>query len=204
MNELLGFIALSGPVLVLVLWLPVCILVAILVSKRYTRGGYRLVSGFVVFSIMFMLPIADEIAGQLYLRYLCKSQGGFRVYHTVELPDDYWDEKGDPRFIKFTRFKDIPSLDKVNGTLDLNVLPEYGIDRKHEIYSTVFGIRLFQYRYYDKKSKMVLAENRFFTSKGGWLNRAVGINAGVSCDTSGQPNTKEKILSIFVPITHTH
>ncbi|MGB7933199.1 MAG: hypothetical protein WCH04_13420 [Gammaproteobacteria bacterium] len=199
MDELLGFIALSGAFFPLILWIPVCLLVAVVVSRLSTRGVYRLLIGLAAFAITFTLPLADEIAGRIYLSYLCKTQGGFKVYHTIELPEKYWDENGDPRFIKFARFKDIPSLDKVNGTLDFSVLPEYGLDSKKEIYSSLFGIRLFRYWYFNKKTNQVLGENRFFTWKGGWLNRTFSANSGVSCDLSGQPNTKAKILSIFVP-----
>jgi hypothetical protein len=149
----------------------------------------------VAFAITFTLPLADDIAGRIYLNYLCKTQGGFKVYHTVELPKQYWNENGEPLFIKYPPH----SHSKVNGTLDFSVFPEYGLDHRDETYSSVFDISLFRYWYFNKKTNQVFGENRFFTWKGGWLNRTFSANSGVQCDTSRQPNTKGKILSIFVP-----
>ena len=199
MNELLGFIALSGAFFPLILWIPVCLLVAVIVSRLPAQGANRLFIGLVTLAITFMLPLADEIAGRIYMKYLCHRQGGFKVYHTVELPEQYWNEDGEPLFIKYPPHSD----SKVNGTLDFSVLPEYGHDRRDETYSSVSDISLFRYWYFDKKTNQILAENRFFTWKGGWLNRTFSPQSGDSCDTTGQPNTKAKVLSVFVPIKKT-
>ncbi|MGB7934615.1 MAG: hypothetical protein WCH04_20795 [Gammaproteobacteria bacterium] len=199
MDELLGFIALSGALSPLMLWIPVCLLVAVVVSKRSTRGVYRLLIGLVAFAITFTLPLADEIAGRIYLNYLCKTQGGFKVYHTVELPEQSWNKDGEPLFIKYPPH----SNSKVDGTLDISVLPDYGHDHELEKYSSVFDIQLYRYWYFDKKTNEILAEGRFFSSGGGWLNRTFSSNYGISCDRKGQPNNKAKVLSIFVPMKTT-
>ena len=196
MDELLGFIALSGAFFPLILWIPVCLLVAVVVSRLSTRGVYRLLIGLVTFAITFTLPLADEIAGRIYLNYLCKTQGGFKVYHTVELPEQYWNKDGEPLFIKYPPH----SHSKINGTLDFSVLPEYGLDHRDEIYSSIFNILLFRNWYFNKKTNAILAESKFFTWEGGWLSRTFNSNSGVSCDTSGQPNNRANVLSIFVPM----
>jgi hypothetical protein len=195
--EVLGILMLSG-ILPVLIWLVVSILLIKFVIRPAGSSGRRVLIKLVVFPIMFLLPFADEIMGQTYLNYLCKTQGGFKVYQTVELPNEYWDENGDPLFIIFPKF----SLHKVNGTLDFSRLPEYGIDREDIAYSPILGIQLFRHWYYEKKTRKMLAEGRFFTYSGGWLSRTFTSKSGVSCDTTGQPNTKANILSVFVSKKH--
>ena len=198
MNELLGFIVLSGPFLPALVWLIISIVLVTVAIHPTGRLSRRISIRLLAFVIVLLLPFIDEIVGRLYLTYLCDTQGGFKVYETVKLPDKYWDENGEPRFIKHTKFVN-PSLNKVNGTLDTKVLTEYGIGSEDVNYSSMFGIRLFRHWYYEKATGKTLAEGRFFAYKQGWLARTFSVNSGVSCNTSGQPNTKANILSVFVP-----
>jgi len=201
MDELLGFMVLTGPLFPMLIWLIVCVLLVVFVVRPTGSGLRRVAIKTLAFVVIFLLPFVDEIIGKTYLDYLCSTQGGFKVYKTVVLPDEYWDEEGEAKFINFTRFENIPQLDKVDGTLDFDVLPEYGLDSEDEVYSSVIGILVNRYWYFEKSSGEVLAEDRYFSYRGGWVARRFGARTGVSCDTSGQPNTKENILSLFVPAT---
>jgi len=198
MDELLGFMVLTGPLFPMLIWLIVCVLLVVFVVRPTGSGLRRVAIKTLAFVVIFLLPFVDEIIGKTYLDYLCSTQGGFKVYKTVVLPDEYWDEEGEAKFINFTRFENIPQLDKVNGTLNFEALPEYGLDSREEVYSSVLGILVNRYWYYAKASGEVLAENHYFTYKGGWVGRLLGIRSGASCDTRGQPNTMQKILSIFI------
>ena len=42
MNELLGFVVLTGPLFLIVLWVPVCIVMAFLVGKKFIKKSLTL------------------------------------------------------------------------------------------------------------------------------------------------------------------
>src|ERR1039457_1543473 len=54
----------------------------------------------VVALIFIIIPTAYSIAGDIYFDHLCSTEAGVKIYQTVELPAEYWDEKGNPKFIK--------------------------------------------------------------------------------------------------------
>ncbi|MEZ5542168.1 MAG: hypothetical protein R3F42_08995 [Pseudomonadota bacterium] len=201
MNELLGLYVLAGPLLLL-LWVPIALLIAFAIPKRSSRRGSRFLTGLIAFLVLLFLPLADEIAGRIYLKYLCSTQGGFKVYRTVELPDEYWDEDGDPRFIKFTESKIIPSLNRVDGTLNLDVLTDYGKERTGwKPYSNILSISQSRYWYYEKKTGDILAENKNYSRRCGRILRIFPAGScGESCVYADRINTKQKILSVFVPV----
>ena len=71
LNELLGFVVLTGPLFLILAWLPVCIWIAVKVAKRFPRRGAKLAGGLGIFLLLFFLPFADEVAGRIYLNRLC-------------------------------------------------------------------------------------------------------------------------------------
>ena len=83
MNELGGFIVLSGSLFPLLIWFFVSIILAGLLSRLFKTGAVRLFGGIGLFVLIFMLPLADEVLGQMYFRYLCDTQTGIKVYQTV-------------------------------------------------------------------------------------------------------------------------
>ena len=99
LNELLGFAVLTGPLWLILILLPVSIWIAVKVAKRFPRRGAKLTAGVGIFLLLFLLPFGDEIAGRIYLSYLCTTEAGVKVYKTVELPAEYWDEQGRAKFV---------------------------------------------------------------------------------------------------------
>ena len=102
MDQLLGFIALTSPLFLIVLWVPVCIALAVWVGRKFLRAGLplKIVVGTLLFLVLLILPFADEIAGRIYFNHLCETEAGIKVYQTIELPAEYWDEDGAPKFLK--------------------------------------------------------------------------------------------------------
>lgn len=198
MDELLGFVVLSGPLFLIVLWLPICILAARLISKRYTWGGHSFVRGLVVFTIMFMLPFTDEIVGQIYLHNLCATQTDFKVYQTVELPAEYWSSDGEPSYLASNGFVDLKLLP---GRYEWNNIDEPYID---------FLIKITKSRWQliDEDSNTVVGERITYMRRYGWLNRfTTAPNIGEGCKYSGgqkdSEQEKEFFKDIFKPITLT-
>ncbi|MDH5191907.1 MAG: hypothetical protein OEW89_11750 [Gammaproteobacteria bacterium] len=188
LNEILGFVVLSGPLVVLVIWLPVSLLIAVKLGKRFRGAGIKVIGGLVIFAIAFILPFADEIAGRVYLNYLCETKAGVKVYQTVELPAEYWDEDGRPKFIQGI------------GSLDTSVLSKYMTDFKNEKYSSLFDIKKFRFWYSEKESGKVVAEVNDFHYVGGWIIKNFTPNgaSGEKCQRPELLDSKGIILSIFM------
>ena len=161
MNELLGFAVLSGPLFLILLWLPAAIWIAFKISKRFTQPGKKVAAGIGVFILTFLLPFADEIAGTIYFNHLCTTQAGVKVYKTVELPAEYWDERGRAMF-----FNQQGYIDRDFWAKKIN---ESG--GRMERYSSVFGIDKDNSTVVDKEKGDLLGEIITFRHWGGWLRR---------------------------------
>jgi len=172
MNGLLGFAVLTGPLWLIVLLLPLAIFIAVKVSKRIQPVATRFFAGVGIFLLVFFIPFADEIAGRAYLNYLCATQAGVKVYQTVELLGEYWDENGKPRFIK------------PNGDLDRTMLGKRLSEPGKTIqYSSIFGIDEDHQQVVDNITSVVLGEVVSFRHWGGWIHRNLNPagRSGVSC-----------------------
>lgn len=101
MQELLGFIVLTSPLFLVVLWIPIYLLLVISVGRKAIKKSLplKIAGGVTAFLIARHLPVGDEIAGRIYFNHLCETEAGVKVYQPVELPAEYWDEGGKPLFM---------------------------------------------------------------------------------------------------------
>lgn len=186
LNELLGFAALTGPLWLIFLFLPIGIWIAWKLAKRFTSVGTRLAVGLGTFLLFFCVPFADEIAGRIYFNHLCATEAGVKVYHTVELPAEYWDEKGKPRF-----------YDETNGNLRLPT-DKYEWSSSVERYQLGVEKNISFMR--EKNKGDVLNERVLFTYWGGWLSRNFTPNhSAMSCSSDVKAYTRY-VNQIFAPI----
>lgn len=187
MNELLGFIVLSGPLLLILLWLPVSIWIAFKVSKRFTQPGKKLAVGISLFILTLLLPFADEIIGRIYFNHLCTTQAGVKVYQTVELSAEYWDGEGRARFLN------------ENGDLDKTMLERRLSEPAiKNTYSNFFGID--EYRHQVVDTHKTLGEVINFMHWGGWISRNLnpGGPSAIDCKNfQGNKFWQDFYLSLF-------
>ncbi|MCF6323457.1 MAG: hypothetical protein L3J89_03890 [Gammaproteobacteria bacterium] len=204
-NGLLGFVVLTSPLWLFLILLPVSIWGAVKVARRFKRVSAWLVAGVSVFMIVFLVLFADEIVGRMYLNHLCATEAGTKVYKTVELPAEYWSEKGKPKFFNS------------RGVLVKSVLGEqFEWRRVNESYINWFiQIDKKKLILQDNKSKLNLGEKITFSRNYGWLNQLSSApNVGESCREAwskryGQNSLFQKedseeisfLLKIFIPIS---
>lgn len=184
LNELLGFVVLTGPLFLILAWLPVCIWIAVKVAKRFQHRRTKLAGGVGVFALAFFAPFADEIAGHLYLNHLCATEAGVKVYQTVELPAEYWDEQGRAKFID----------EKVGGFL---LGKEYPPQYQSGAYSTFFHVDNAGYKRVDGQSGQVLGEVTDFMYWGGWIRRNFSPNNTAIICGGGVERSNSLIKQIF-------
>ncbi len=48
----------------------------------------------IAIAILVLIPTWDQLIGRVYFYTLCTTQGGVKVYSTVELPSEFFDEGG--------------------------------------------------------------------------------------------------------------
>ena len=185
LNELLGFVVLTGPLFLIIAWLPVCIWIAVKVAKHFERRSTKLVVGLLAFLLVFFVPFADEIAGRIYLNHLCATEAGVKVYQTVELPAEYWDEQGRAKF-----------YDERNGNFYLEA---YRVEYKSGVYSSFFHIDNAGYNRVDGRSGQALGEVTDFRYWGGWIKRNLSPhNTAIRCE-GGIERSNSLIRQIFKP-----
>lgn len=170
MGPFIGFLVLLGPLVFVALWLPICLWIARKVAKRFTGGGARWASGVAAFLVVFLLPFADSIAGRIYFNHLCSTEAGVKVYQTVELPAEYWDEQGKAKFYV---------------GWDSHLGKKYPLLYEQGTYSSGFYIDNAGYKFVDKQSGQVLGEIVDFRYWGGWIARNFSPhNSATTCEFS--------------------
>ncbi|MCW8824934.1 MAG: hypothetical protein OQK78_00780 [Gammaproteobacteria bacterium] len=168
-SEFLGFVVLLSPLVLLLIWIPLTLWVSIFIGKKFVRESsrYRKPVIATVFVFMMILPLVDELVGRIYFNHLCDTQAGVKIYKTIELPAEYWDENGRPRFYKrgVTDFQDL-------------YLSVYDTGA----YSEVFHIDNAGFKYIEKQTNFTLGEVKNFRYWGGVRNNLSINNSATRCD----------------------
>lgn len=188
MDQLLGFVVLTGPLFLIVLWVPACIALAFVVGKKFIKKSLslKIIGGMAVFLVVLPLPIADEIAGRFYFNHLCETEAGVKVYQTIELPAEYWDEDGEPIFYDGNTLPDEEYVKAGVTPEAVEKLQAFGIQE----FGTVFKKDIDGYR----QSEVV-----GFRYWGGWVIRNFSPhNTAISC--GGGKSYDELVEKQFKPV----
>lgn len=184
MSEILGFVVLTGPLFLVVLWLPISIALAWWVSKKSIKKELpvKILLGVIVFLVVLLLPVSDEIAGRIYFNHLCETVAGVKVYQPIGLPAEYWGEDGEPKF-----------FDKKTGNLLLK-LSQYA-EIKSDRVNHHFGIEERRSTLLNKETHQKISENLWMLYWGGWIKRNFSPhNTASQCGGK----TKDLVDKLFV------
>lgn len=152
--------------------------IAWLVVKRVPSKKAK----WIAVAVFVLIPTWDEILGRVYFKYLCETESGVHVYKTVELPAEYWDEGGEPKF-----------YDEKNGNFTLE---GYRVEYATGAYSSLFHVDNSGHKRVDRRSGQVLGEVTDFRYWGGWMRRNLSPhNTANSCE-----NRKEYSESLIKQI----
>ena len=187
MNNILGLIAMTSPLFLIVLWVPVCIALVVLVGRKFIRAGFliKIAISSVIFLVLLILPVADEIAGRIYFNHLCETEAGVKVYQIIELPAEYWNEDGSPKFYDDSN---------ANFTLPVN---HFEWESRKEKY--LFHVERNDYLMKEQATGIELNERTLFRYWGGWISRNLSShNTAVSCG-SDLVSYSNYVSQIFKP-----
>jgi len=179
---------LTGPLWLMLILLAVSLWIAVKVARRLKPGVFRFVGGVSVFLLLVCLPFVDEIAGRIYLNHLCTTEAGVKIYQTVELPAEYWDDEGKPRYLG------------TNGFVDMKLLPNrFEWHNVNESYiDSVIKIGKRRWQLLDKDTQTILGERITYMRHFGWINRfSLAPNIGEGCAYLGGQKDREQEKKYF-------
>lgn len=192
MNGLLGFFVLSFPMWIF-LGILIGLTVAVWLARRWAdaRGRNRK-KAMLIAGAIFLLPLfGDAILARLTFFTLCATQGGYKIYENVELPAEYWNEDGSPRFI-------LP-----NG--NLTIVNRFSFESEVNLIEP-FRIAKVTTRIVELQSNDLKAIYTKFRYSGGWLGEIMSpTGSGIAlfwgqCPTSGTYG--RSITKVFVQQKH--
>lgn len=158
MRELWAFVVILTPLWLFALTCVVAIFVAFKVAKRF-KGFAAIAVGITSLLVVVLLPFLDSIVGYLLFQHYCTKTGP-RFYETLTLPATYWDEKGQPTFIR------------PDGRLKRELLADrVGARTSSAPYVDALGITEYRHQVVDETTNKVLGEVVTFKYWGGWISR---------------------------------
>jgi hypothetical protein len=147
---------------------------------------------FAVIALLTLIPTWDIVPGKIYFNHLCETEAGVKAYRTVELPAEYWDEKGQAKFFK------------KNGDLDHSILKNrFGEPSLTKPNSAFFGIDQTHQQLVDNSNQEILGEVVSFMYWGGWISRYLSPhNSAVDCENfHGNQFWHDFYVRFFQPTT---
>ena len=177
MKPLLGFIVLTGPLFLIILWVPVCIWLAVwMIRKTIKRKNLplKIAGGLAVFLFALFLPVTDMVVDRIYLKHLCEAEAITTVLSSVSLPAEF--KNSDGKQILIDSY----------GKVDYRLLGKFfNWDIEDQIYSNnLTKIHKRTWKFVDKRNHKILAEKISFLSDGGWIeNISPAPGRGADCQS---------------------
>lgn len=127
---------------------------ALFVAKQVGKGSSSKFAKYTTIAVFVLIPTWDVIPGQLYHGHLCETEGGVKVFKTLEVDKTYFLPDGQPDEEKLGNRFDRPSV----------------VDRT---YSKVFHITKYQRSIVDKQTGNNLGTATDFWHYGGWFMKMI-------------------------------
>lgn len=177
---------------------------------------------YIAIAIYVLIPTWDILPGYVYFRYLCETEGGNKIYRSVDNVDGFYSEGGMPfsdndAFIKHGyKFIEGPALTEGYKLYTLGPKGRIASKEISELTSK-YGLRnvrserswntiQFTEEIYDIKTNEVYARSTEFRYLGGWIHtesgKLIGMSSGLKmrCPYEAGYEKLEMILSTLKPM----
>ena len=126
----------------------------------------------IIILFLSILPIwGDEIIGQTYFSYLCKTDAGTKVYQSYKLEPTYWGVNGEPKFLDDGFFQE----DVLNNRFSI-------VSEKNRNFKPKLNIEKYEEIIIENSNNKELATTVKYIYFGGWATVNSGFyNKGVVC-----------------------
>lgn len=174
--------------LMILVALIVYVAVAWLIIKRLPSKKAK----WIAVAVFILIPTWDEILGRIYFKSLCETESGMKIYKTVELPAEYWNAKGEPKFIDQ---RGIPDETMLGNRYTFSWETD-------ENYSRVFRIKKSERIVTETHSHDPIGRYTSFIYFGGWVaNNSVAHVVGTGCPSLKEYDYRGFLKQIFKPVT---
>jgi len=154
---------------VLIVYLSFVIAVSKSVYKKPEKVFTKWLASIGTAVFLLFAPVADSIVGEVYLKYLCATQGGIHVYETVELGAEYFKDDGVPVF-----------YDRNKGLHEMSMGGRYFGSSEAETISKALNVEMIIDRIVDAENNSTLGSIIYFAHFGGWLINSTGLHVNGS------------------------
>ncbi len=154
---------------VLVVYLSFVIAVSKWVYKKPDTVSSKWLASIGTAMFLLFVPMADNIVGEVYFRYLCATQSGIHVYQTVELGPKYFKGDGTPIF-----------YDRNKGLYEMSMGGRYFGSSEAETISKTLNVKIIIDRIVDAENNSTLGSIIYFAHFGGWLVNSTGLHVNGS------------------------
>ncbi len=145
----------------------------------------------IAIAILVLIPTWDQLIGRVYFYTLCTTQGGVKVYSTVELPSEFFDEGG------VAKFK--PSKEK--GVLS-ELMGKYTVTLEGDTISKLLRMEKDTFVVKDSTRNQILGSDTSFLYFGGWVSFAAHRTAD-RCPTRDQEGNRALYRAVFYKVPET-
>lgn len=133
------------------------------IGRRGRTGWRKLGIAVGVLAAIWIVLTWDEYLGRAYAHYLCRTASGIKIYRTITLPAEFWNEDGSPTFI---------DLDDPRERLGSQLFDEkFTFNRKTE--EKLFDVVAIHQALVINESQVILGEIVRFGKRSGWFMRAL-------------------------------
>lgn len=173
---------------VLIVYLSFVIAVSKSVYKKPEKASIKWLASIGAAVFLLFVPMADNIVGEVYLKYLCATQGGIHVYETVDLGGEYFKDDGAPVF-----------YDRNKGLHEMSMDGRYEGRSESEIISKMLNVEVRKEKIVNIEDDKTLGEIIYFLHFGGKLVNSTGLHvSGTRCPPSTMEVNYVKKLSKLV------
>jgi len=155
--------------------------IAALLSMKLKSRWWRIAIALVLFPMVFMAPLADEIVGKQQFDRLCEGAKEVKIYGTIPVGEELYTPEGKWRL-------ELPDPDvRLGGVVDSYFRWDHGGNPPSVVGSVAIPIYSWDTKLYEKASGRLLAEWLVYSPSGGWLSRHFETPALVRsrCEPSG-------------------
>ena len=159
---MIGFLVL----LAVLAWALTSAVIAYLIGRGIEQRAMRAFVTLILASVIFALPISDEVVGKFQFDRLCDEAENVKVSGTRPVGQELYTSDG--RWRLAIRPSSLEELKQAEKNYQSIVRKES--TGPVEIGTTI-PIRMYEHRIYDRQKGKVLASYRSYATSGGWLSR---------------------------------
>jgi hypothetical protein len=171
----------SGLILlfIIVLWVMAVKGMTAFFTKAMPANGLTKILKVLLFSLIFMLPVIDEIAGAVIFQSKCADLPPVKFYGAASIGEGYFfDGAGNPKINFNDRFWAMNNSEKFNQVVD-------ELTTKQTVKKFPVLIELKTTQYFSVNSHKLIFETQSLYSRGGWISRLLDGFHNYSCGGAG-------------------